>query len=95
MVANKVMNNMERKRLKEEAISAARARIIFFKQAFGTESGQKVLKELEQYCQVKIPSFVKTEGQHADPLELAFLDGRKSVYWYIQRLIEMEIPKDG
>ena len=67
-------------------------RIMAFKQCFGSEAGGEVLKDLSAYCRAKQPSFVKREGLNADPLEMAFLDGRKDIYFYIQRILDLDLP---
>jgi len=77
-----------------------RAVMLAYKQCFGTDSGQKVLKDLENYCGVGKPSFIKRESfnnkgtfEKADPLEMAFMEGRKDIYYLIQRITGQDLPE--
>lgn len=71
-----------------------RKRVIQFQQTFNTESGKEVLKDLAGYCRVLHPSFIKRSGEQADPLEMAFLDGRKDLFLYIKRIIDLDLPPE-
>ena len=66
--------------------------IIAFKQCFDAESGGKVLKDLKSYCMFMAPTFQKRDGHPADPLEMAFLEGRRDVITYILRNINLDLP---
>lgn len=71
-----------------------RKKVIAFKQCFGTESGMEVLKDLAGYCRILNPSFIKREGQMCDTHEMAFLDGRKDVFQYIKRIVDLELKPE-
>lgn len=71
-----------------------RKKIIQFKQAFGTESGTEVLKDLAGYCRIGHPAFIKRQGEAVDPLEMAFRDGRKDVFNYIKRILDLELKPE-
>jgi hypothetical protein len=66
--------------------------ITAFKQGFDTESGGKILKDLKSYCMWMQPTFQKRGDAPADPLEMAFLEGRRDVITYILRNINLDLP---
>lgn len=72
----------------------ARKRVIAYQQCFGSEQGAAVLKELAAYCQIGMTSFVKREDKDADPLEIAFLEGRKAVYYHINQILNVDLPTE-
>ena len=74
--------------------SEVRKKIIQFKQTFGTDSGIEALKDLAAYCRINHPAFIKRQGEPADPLEMAFLDGRKDVFNYIKRILDIDLPTE-
>lgn len=69
-----------------------RALIIAYKQFFGTESGQKIMKDLKSYCIYNKPTLIKRPGEMIDTHEWAMLDGRKQVIEYIVRITEKDLP---
>lgn len=66
--------------------------VMSYKNLFAGESADAVLKDLKNYCGANKPVFIKRTGEQADPLELAFLDGRRDVIHYIMRLIQLDLP---
>ena len=70
----------------------ARKKVINIKNCFDTESGKEVLKDLKSYCMWMTPTFQKRGDAPADPLEMAFLEGRRDVITYILRYIKMDLP---
>lgn len=74
---------------------AYRKLMISYKSAFGGEAADKVLDDLKEYCRWDKPVFIKNENAAADPLELAFLDGRRDVIHYILRNIKVDLPVEG
>ena len=63
-----------------------------YKNLFEGESADKVIQDLKDYCRWDMPVFVKNSSGYADPLELAFLDGRRDVIHYILREIKKDLP---
>lgn len=49
---------------------------------FNTESGKKVLEDLERICEFKYSSF------DAEPMKMANKEGKKHIYRYIQQQLE-------
>lgn len=71
-----------------------RKKIVAFKQAFGTESGAAALKDLEGYCGYNRSSYIRTEGMAVDPLEMAFLEGKRDVLIHIKRILDLELTPE-
>ena len=67
-------------------------KVRMFIQCFGTDSGQEVFEDLYRHCQVDLPSLTKNKDGSVDSLHMAYKDGAKSVYWYIKKLIETDLP---
>jgi len=83
---------MSKKVNKQGIDPKVREQALAYKQCFGTESGEKVLKHLEVLCQVRNTSFVKTdEFTPADPLEMAFKEGMKKIYWHVRKYIDLDL----
>ena len=77
-----------------EISKEVRGKVIAYKQAFGSDFGTEVIKDLAAYCQIGLPSFVKREGEAADPLETAFLEGRKAVFYHINQILKLDLPAE-
>ena len=60
---------------------------IDYRTAFGTEFGERVLKDLADRCCVKRPAFT------GDPWAAVFNDGMRAVYLHIQTMIETDFAK--
>jgi hypothetical protein len=72
--------------------SEMRELLIAHKQCFESEAGGKVLKDLKSYCMWMQPTFQKRGDAPADPLEMAFLEGRRDVLTYILRNTKADLP---
>ena len=56
-----------------------------YKQVFATESGKKVLKDLEARCNFRNTTFIQN-----DSIGTAFEEGKRTVYLHILNMLEEE-----
>lgn len=59
--------------------------IIAFKDTFGSETGQKVLKSIAELCGKGLSTF------DTDPIHMAYKAARQDTYLEIQRLVDTEV----
>jgi len=54
-----------------------------FKQVFNTEAGERVLRHIEEFCELQ------TDGFDPDPYRMAHITGRRSVGLMVLHYLEM------
>jgi hypothetical protein len=68
---------------------ASRQRVIDYALTFGSASGQRVLEDLKHHCYAERTTF------HVDAAEMARREGKREMWLYIQRLVQMTTaPKE-
>ena len=60
-----------------------------YNSTFNSESGKKVLKDLERHC------FVKGTTFNEESLRLAFNEGQRSIYLHINTMMNFDFTKLG